>query len=54
MQFEELTSKIQKLVNEKYYNYTFPEDKSHQMYDFYVIDYLDFLINNQLKVFFQI
>jgi len=46
MQFEELTSKIQKLVNEKYYNYTFPEDKSYQMYDFYVIDYLDFLINN--------
>jgi len=46
MQFEELTLKIQKLVNEKYYNYTFPEDKSYQMYDFYVIDYLDFLINN--------
>ena len=34
------------LLSEKYYKYSFPSKKSLQLYDFYVLDYLKFLIDN--------
>ena len=46
MKFDDLVSKIDpSILLEKYYKYTFPSKKSLQMYDFYVLDYLKFLVD---------
>ena len=37
------------LLNEKYYTYTPPKDKEKLMYDFYVINYLMFLLGQPSK-----
>src|SRR4051812_30668069 len=47
MLFDDLLQKIEPFIlMEKYYKYQFPEKKPLQMYDFYVLDYLNYLVDN--------
>ena len=40
-----------RVLEEKYYTYKMPEDKSLTMYDFYVLDYLNYLLDQPSKNF---
>lgn len=40
-----------KVLNEKYFSYKMPEDKSLTMYDFYVLDYLNYILDRPSKNF---
>ena len=40
MNFDILVEKVEDLLSEKYYKYSFPKDPEKQMYDFYVLSYV--------------
>jgi hypothetical protein len=40
-----------RVLEEKYYTYRMPEDKSLSMYDFYVLDYLNYILDQPAKNF---
>lgn len=47
MLFSELFERYKtNILNEKYYKYSFPSKKSLQLYDFYVLDYLKYLVDS--------
>lgn len=52
MNFDDLVKRTErKVIEERYFKYSVPEDKELQLYDFYVLSYLKYLITQPAKNF---